>query len=58
MPEMDGVEATRHLTGPGVAKLTKIVILTTLRATDPSKVCSVFRRNRQRGLLPPPVHRG
>ncbi len=29
MPEMDGVEATRRLAGPGVAHHTKVVILTT-----------------------------
>lgn len=29
MPEMDGVEATRRLAGPGVAHPTKVVILTT-----------------------------
>ena len=29
MPEMDGVEATRRLTGPGVSQPTKVVILTT-----------------------------
>jgi DNA-binding NarL/FixJ family response regulator len=29
MPEMDGVEATRHLAGPGVPHPTKVIILTT-----------------------------
>jgi DNA-binding NarL/FixJ family response regulator len=29
MPEMDGVQATRHLAGPGVPHPTKVIILTT-----------------------------
>jgi DNA-binding NarL/FixJ family response regulator len=29
MPQMDGVEATRHLAGPGVPHPTKVIILTT-----------------------------